>query len=358
MASRIASVRHKARLRRAPSCGGAEFRAAGRRALRTGPCRPRAAGRAGVEEPLRVGLGLHCGRAELARANPQQQQSEHGRCPNRLSFNRDGDSRCYGSVKACKAVASRRRCRWQRTIPRRRARAWRASGRGRPARGRDSARLRAAPRSLPLMRLPAASCEGASSGREQAEVDVHGLEGSARAAAVAVGRQVTAGDVGEQRAEGGGRRRRRPGCAEALGGGGAAGQQADGGALDVALAAGDLAGEAQPRLGAQAQLAVEQLGRVEEGVAVQPAEPRELGVRRGPGSCGRCAPARRASAWSGSRPCSTACRAHCPGAAARRRRGARAGLCGLVRPTGFMGPKRRVSRPRSAITSIGRQPSK
>ena len=32
--------------------------------------------------------------------------------------------------------------------------------------------------------------------------------------------------------------------------------------------------------------------------------------------------------------------------------------CGLVRPTGFIGPWRRVSRPRSAITSIGRQPSK
>ncbi len=34
------------------------------------------------------------------------------------------------------------------------------------------------------------------------------------------------------------------------------------------------------------------------------------------------------------------------------------GLCSLVRPTGFIGPWRRVSRPRSAITSMGRQPSK
>ncbi len=34
------------------------------------------------------------------------------------------------------------------------------------------------------------------------------------------------------------------------------------------------------------------------------------------------------------------------------------GSRGLVRPTGFIGPWRRVSRPRSAITSIGRQPSK
>ena len=44
-----------------------------------------------------------------------------------------------------------------------------------------------------------------------------------------------------------------------LGGGEAAGQQADGGALDIALDAGDLAGEAQARLGLQAQRAVEQL---------------------------------------------------------------------------------------------------
>ena len=34
------------------------------------------------------------------------------------------------------------------------------------------------------------------------------------------------------------------------------------------------------------------------------------------------------------------------------------GRCGLVRPTGFIGPKRSVSGPRSAITSMGRQPSK
>ena len=38
--------------------------------------------------------------------------------------------------------------------------------------------------------------------------------------------------------------------------------------------------------------------------------------------------------------------------------GLHVGSCGLVRPTGFIGPWRRVSRPRSAITSIGRQPSK
>ena len=37
---------------------------------------------------------------------------------------------------------------------------------------------------------------------------------------------------------------------------------------------------------------------------------------------------------------------------------ARRAARGLVRPNGFIGPWRSVSRPRSAITSIGRQPSK
>ena len=37
--------------------------------------------------------------------------------------------------------------------------------------------------------------------------------------------------------------------------------------------------------------------------------------------------------------------------------GPAAGL-GSVRPTGFMGPNRRVSRPRRAVSSMGRQPSK
>ncbi len=33
-------------------------------------------------------------------------------------------------------------------------------------------------------------------------------------------------------------------------------------------------------------------------------------------------------------------------------------LVRIGKPTGFIGPKRSVSRPRSAITSMGRQPSK
>ena len=49
--------------------------------------------------------------------------------------------------------------------------------------------------------------------------------------------------------------------------------------------------------------------------------------------------------------------AGCPAAAARRR-AARGPSADRSRPTGFIGPKRSVSAPRCAITSIGRQPSK
>ena len=82
-----------------------------------------------------------------------------------------------------------------------------------------------------------------------------------------------------------------------------AGEQADGGGFHIALAAGDLAGEAPARIGLQPQRLVEQLGRIEEGVAMQAAEPREFRVLQAGNGCGRCAPARRVSAWSGSRPC-------------------------------------------------------
>ena len=74
---------------------------------------------------------------------------------------------------------------------------------------------------------------------------------------------------------GGGRRER---LAEPFGGGEAAGEQADRRRLDIALAAGDLAGEAQARHRLQPQRPVEQLRRIEEGVAVEAAEPRELRV--------------------------------------------------------------------------------
>ena len=78
-------------------------------------------------------------------------------------------------------------------------------------------------------------------------------------AALALGREVAAGDVAEERAKRSGGRRRHPRPAKPLRGRGAAGQQADGGALDIAFAARDLAGKAQARLGLEPQLAVEQL---------------------------------------------------------------------------------------------------
>src|SRR3954462_3238468 len=54
--------------------------------------------------------------------------------------------------------------------------------------------------------------------------------------------------------------------------------QADAGGFHITLAAGHLASEAQPWLRAQPQLPIEQLWRVQEGVAVQAAEPGEFGV--------------------------------------------------------------------------------
>ena len=65
--------------------------------------------------------------------------------------------------------------------------------------------------------------------------------------------------------------------AESIGGGEASGDQPDRSALHVAFAAGDLAGEAQPRLGLEPQPRVEQPWRIEVGVAVEAAEPGEFG---------------------------------------------------------------------------------
>ncbi len=48
--------------------------------------------------------------------------------------------------------------------------------------------------------------------------------------------------------------------------------------FDIALDAGDLPGEAQPRIGLETEACIEQLRAVEEGVAVEPSEPRELGL--------------------------------------------------------------------------------
>ena len=75
-----------------------------------------------------------------------------------------------------------------------------------------------------------------------------------------------------------GRRRGTQRFAAPLGGGKARSDEPDGGGFDVALAAGDLAGKTPARIGFQPQRFVEQLGRIEEGVAVQAAEPGEFRI--------------------------------------------------------------------------------
>src|SRR6516162_4199677 len=91
------------------------------------------------------------------------------------------------------------------------------------------------------------------------------------------GGDMAAGDVGEECAEGGRWRWWQPPLALRLRGCGASRQQADSGALHITLAARDLPRKPQPGLGAQSQLCVEELGAVEEGVAVEAAQPCELG---------------------------------------------------------------------------------
>ena len=75
--------------------------------------------------------------------------------------------------------------------------------------------------------------------REEAEIDVHGLEAL---------RVRAARDVAQKRAQGRRRRGRGEDRAKPLGRGEAPGQEPDRGALDIALYAGDLAGEADARL--------------------------------------------------------------------------------------------------------------
>src|SRR5262249_59582713 len=74
-----------------------------------------------------------------------------------------------------------------------------------------------------------------------------------------------------------GRRRGREITAEPFGGREPARDEPDGGGFDVALAAGDLTGKAQARRRVEPQNAIEELGRVQEGVAMKAAETRELG---------------------------------------------------------------------------------
>src|SRR6478735_5468274 len=89
---------------------------------------------------------------------------------------------------------------------------------------------------------------------------------------------MAAGDVAEQGSERRRARRARQRFAARVGCRIEAGDQADAGGFHIAFTARHLAGKAQPRLCAQAQLAVEQLWRIEEGVAMQTAEAGELGL--------------------------------------------------------------------------------
>ena len=109
----------------------------------------------------------------------------------------------------------------------------------------------------------------------------------------------------------------------------------------------------------QPQRGVEQFGGTEEGVAVQAAQPRELGVLPARGWCGTAAPARHASAWSGSRRCSTACRGRLSWRSLHRRHRASARCADRRGPTRLhRAEAQRIDPTRSAITSIGMQPSK
>src|SRR5712691_11269496 len=89
---------------------------------------------------------------------------------------------------------------------------------------------------------------------------------------------MAAGDVGEERAVGGRGRRWRQQLAAALGRREAPGEEPDRGRFHVALAAGDLAGEAQPRRGFEPQGRVEEFWRVEERVAVEPPKAGKFGL--------------------------------------------------------------------------------
>src|SRR6202035_5279136 len=89
---------------------------------------------------------------------------------------------------------------------------------------------------------------------------------------------MAAGDMAEQRAVGGGQGRQKRRLVAPVRGGKAAGEQPDRGRFHVALAPGNLSREAQPRHRLEPQRGIEKFGRIKEGVAMQTAEPGELGV--------------------------------------------------------------------------------
>ncbi len=101
---------------------------------------------------------------------------------------------------------------------------------------------------------------------------------------------MSAGDMVEQCAEGGRPGRQGNRFAETVRGGETPGQQPDGGRLDIALAAGDLACEAKARPAFQLQVFAEQDRRIQIGVAVQAAETREFGMFSSPGIMRKISP--------------------------------------------------------------------
>ena len=215
-----------------------------------------------------------------------------------------------------------------------------------------SSRCRAAARPLRLL----IAC---GERRKQAEIDVHRLVGARSRPAVECVFHVAAGDVGEQRAVRRGRRRRQraapPSRSAAAKRPASSPMAAE---FHVAFAAGDLAGKAQARLGAQPQRAVEQLGRVEEGVAVKPAEPRELGLLQT--GNGAEDPSLLAVLELGLEAYHVEQRAE-PVVLTQLDDGIgldTAAHADWSARTASSGRGASVSRPRSAITSIGRQPSK
>src|SRR5271166_6572182 len=110
--------------------------------------------------------------------------------------------------------------------------------------------------------------------RKQAEIDIHGLE---RARTRINGLDMATGDVGKQRTMGGGVRWRNYIFAKTLCGREAAGQEPDRRGLDIALTAGDLSGEAKPRLRSQPQRSIQGFRRINERIAMQAAEPCKFG---------------------------------------------------------------------------------
>src|SRR5207253_7997090 len=125
------------------------------------------------------------------------------------------------------------------------------------------------PRAVRVCLLAVGAFPAAFDWRHEAEVDVHRLERF---------RVCSAGDVAEQRAERGFGRRGRQCFASQFHACEPGGEEADGSAFKIAFAAGDLSGKADVWLGLQAKLAVEESRRVDEAVAVDSAEPRELGI--------------------------------------------------------------------------------